>query len=295
MEVSYPSDDDLRAASARTGIPVEVLLRDVVRVVEVANLREQGFFGQRSVLAGSMALRNFGSPRFTILDADFSTSTEKAPRDASLKDLFAYSDDELDIIPEGAQPNDRGNTLVKVQPIRFQPAFSSLALTSEDLNFHADVAFRDLVKEGVATTLKTDHLPGLRIAEDALEVWVMNPIETMAEKILGWCAHDLVKHYVDVAWIANANNHPDLPVRIDYLELRAVVDAKLEAMRAIQPSTYEHLPNLTAVVGKLARAPELNQGQWRALAFLKGSVPDRHEVVKAVQGVATKMRRAQPR
>jgi nucleotidyltransferase AbiEii toxin of type IV toxin-antitoxin system len=295
MDISYPSDEELRQAAVRTGIPVAVLLRDVVRVVEVANLREQGFFGKRSVLAGSMALRNFGSPRFTILDADFSTSTEKAPQDASLKELFAYSDDDLDIIPEGVQPNDQGNTVVKVQPIRFEPVFSNLALDEKDLTFHADVAFRDLVKDGVEIKLKIDHLPGLRIGSDSLEVWAMNPTETMAEKILGWCAHDLVKHYVDVAWIANANDHPDIPVRIDYQELRTVVDAKLETMRTIQRDTYKHLPNLNAVVGKLARAPELDAKQWAALAFLKGRVPDRKEVIKTVQRVATLMRRAQPR
>ena len=63
MDISYPSDEQLREAAVRTGIPAPVLLRDVVRMVEVANLREQGFFDERSVLAGSMALRNFGSPR----------------------------------------------------------------------------------------------------------------------------------------------------------------------------------------------------------------------------------------
>jgi hypothetical protein len=31
-------------------------------------------------------------------------------------------------------------------------------------------------------------------------VWVMDPVEALAEKILGWCVHGLVKHYADAAW-----------------------------------------------------------------------------------------------
>jgi hypothetical protein len=105
-EVIYPSDDQLSDAAADTGIPIDVLIRDTVRLVEIRNLLDRGFLASGSVLAGSMALRGFGSPRFTIVDADFSTSTETAAPDASLVDLFRYQDRLLDIIPEGAHPND---------------------------------------------------------------------------------------------------------------------------------------------------------------------------------------------
>jgi hypothetical protein len=93
---------------------------------------------------------------------------------------------------------------MKVQPIRFDPAFSVVPLAPGQLRFHADVSFRGLVKPGVEIPLVHEHLPGLRLGDEALTVWVMDPAETMAEKILGWCAHGSVKHYVDVAWIGKA-------------------------------------------------------------------------------------------
>jgi hypothetical protein len=79
-EVAYPSDDQLSDAADDTGIPIDVLIRDTVRLVEIRNLLDRGFLASDSVLAGSMALRGFGSPRFTIVDADFSTSTASAGR-----------------------------------------------------------------------------------------------------------------------------------------------------------------------------------------------------------------------
>ncbi len=71
--IDYPDDDELRAQSREHDLALPVLVRDIVRVVEVLNLGAKRFFKKDSVLAGSMALRCFGSPRFTVYDADFST------------------------------------------------------------------------------------------------------------------------------------------------------------------------------------------------------------------------------
>jgi hypothetical protein len=294
-DIVYPSDDQLSDAADATGVPIDVLIRDTVRLVEIHNLRAQGFFARDSVLAGSMALRGFGSPRFTITDADFSTSTEKATPDSSLADLFRYQDDLLDIIPEGAHPNDARSTLVKVQPIRYDPAFSLVPLTPEQLRFHADVSFRGLVKPGVEIPLVHEHLPGLWLGEEALTVWVMDPAETMAEKILGWCAHGSVKHYVDVAWIATASDMPEFTFTINYRELRNTLGDKLDVMREIQPGIYAHLPSVDAVVGELGKPPILDQSQWGRLAFLKGREPSQEAVIEAAKQVAERLRRAQPR
>jgi hypothetical protein len=294
-DIEYPADDQLSDAAQETGIPIDVLIRDTVRLVEIRNLLTRGFFAPDSVLAGSMALRGFGSPRFTITDADFSTSTERATPDASLADLFRYQDELLDIIPEGAHPNDERSTLMKVQPIRFDPAFSAVPLTPEQLRFHADVSFRGLVKPGLEVPLVHGHLPGLRLGEESLAVWVMDPAETMAEKILGWCAHSSVKHYVDVAWIATASDMPEFSFSINYEELRDVLGDKLDLMRHIQPGNYAGLPSVDAVVGELGRPPALDQSQWGRLAFLKGRAPSQKAVIEAVGLVTRRLRRAQPR
>jgi hypothetical protein len=294
-DIAYPSDDQLSDAAEDTGIPIDVLIRDTVRLVEIRNLLARDFFAADSVLAGSMALRGFGSPRFTIADADFSTSTEKATPDSSLADLFRYQDRLLDIIPEGAYPNDERSTLMKVQPIRFDPAFSVVALTPEQMRFHADVSFRGLVKPGVEMPLVHEHLPGLRLGDESLTVWVMDPAETMAEKILGWCAHGSVKHYVDVAWIATASDMPEFSFSINYQELRNTLGDKLDLMRQIQTHMYAGLPSVDAVVGELGKPPTLDQSQWGRLAFLKGQEPSQRAVIEAVGQVTQRLRRAQLR
>ncbi|MET0602992.1 MAG: nucleotidyl transferase AbiEii/AbiGii toxin family protein [Baekduia sp.] len=294
-DIAYPSDDQLSDAAADTGIPIDVLIRDTVRLVEIRNLLARGFFASDSVLAGSMALRGFGSPRFTIADADFSTSTEKATPDSSLADLFRYQDTWLDIVPEGAYPNDERATLMKVQPIRFDPAFSAVQLTPGQLRFHADVSFRGLVKPGIELPLVHEHLPGLRLGDESLAVWVMDPAETMAEKILGWCAHGSVKHYVDVAWIATASDMPEFSFSINYQELRNTLGDKLDLMRQLQPGIYADLPSVDAVVGVLGKPPILDQSQWGRLAFLKGREPSQVAVIEAVSQVTRRLRRTQLR
>lgn len=291
-DVLYPSDDQLSDAAVQTGIPIDVLIRDAVRLVEIRNLVDRGFLNARSVLAGSMALRGFGSPRFTIMDADFSTTAETAPADASLTEQFRYQDDLLDIIPEGARPNDERSTLMKVQPIRFDPAFSAVPLSEAQMRFHADVSYRGLVKPAVEIALAHEHLPGLRLDAAPLIVPVMNPVETMAEKILGWCAHGSVKHYVDVAWIATAADMPEFLFIIDYADLRDTLGDKLDLMRGIQARTYAHLPSVDAVVGVLGREPQLDQAQWVRLAFLKGRAPSQTAVVAAVRRVSRRLRGA---
>jgi hypothetical protein len=294
-ELRFPSDDQLHDAYDQTGIPLDVLIRDTVRLVEVRNLLHQDFFAENSVLAGSMALRAFGSPRFTITDADFSTSTEKAPADESLAELFRYQHALLDIEPGAAYPNDARSSLMKVQPIRFTPIFTSVVLTDEQERFHADVSFRKLVKPGIEVPLTHDHLPGLHLADEPVAVWVMDPAETMVEKILGWCAHGAIKHYVDVAWIATASKMPDISFTIDYRELRNTLGDKLDVMKSIQPEMYAALQTVDAVVGVLGRVPVVDRRQWGQLAFLKGRAPRQDEVFRVVSGVARSLRLAQPR
>jgi hypothetical protein len=55
--IDYPEDQATQEQAEKHGIPEPVLIRDLVRIVEVINLERKGFFGERSVLAGSMALR----------------------------------------------------------------------------------------------------------------------------------------------------------------------------------------------------------------------------------------------
>ncbi len=265
--IDYPEDERLREQAKQHDLQAPVLIRDIVRVVEVLNLRAQRFFNRRSVLSGSMALRCFGSPRFTVYDADFSTSAQTVDPPASMTELLRYSDENLDIIPAAAIAADQRETLIQIEPIRFDAAFTGIALADQDQQFKADVSFRGLLLDGREVPFETPY--SLELWSEAPTVWVMDPVEVLAEKILGWCVHGLVKHYADVAWITTAAQAFGSPLAFTYPQLRDILHDKLELMRELQPDTYRAFPSVDAVIGKLAQPPQFDQTQWQKLVYLQ--------------------------
>lgn len=266
--IDYPEDAQLHEQIAIHDLPGPVLIRDIVRVVEVLNLNAKQFFNKRSVLSGSMALRCFGSPRFTVYDADFSTTAATVDPPDSITPLLRYSDENLDIIPLGAEPSDQRKSLITVEPIRFDAAFTAIALTEQEQQFKADVSFRGLLLDGRQVPFTTPYT--LRLWQEAPAVWVMDPLKTLAEKILGWCVHGTVKHYADIGWITLAAQQPGSPLVFTHFKLREVLDEKLRIMRILQPALYEPYPSVEAIVGKLAQPPQLDRGQWQKLVYLQG-------------------------
>jgi hypothetical protein len=294
--IDYPEDQQLREQASRHDLQAPVLIRDIVRVVEVLNLRAERFFNKHSVLSGSMALRCFGSPRFTVYDADFSTSAETVDPPASMTELLRYSDEDLDIIPAEAVAADQRETLIQIEPIRFDAAFTSIALADQDRQFKADVSFRGLLLDGREVPFDTPY--SLSLWNEAPTVWVMDPVEVLAEKILGWCVHGLVKHYADAAWITIAAQTPGSALAFPYPHLRDVLHDKLEIMRDLQPDTYRAFPSVDAVVGKLAQPPQFDQVQWQKLVYLQAhraaySQEDLRRVVQ--ETLAAGLRRSQAR
>lgn len=294
--IDYPEDQQLREQAGRHDLQAPVLIRDIVRVVEVLNLRAQRFFNKRSVLSGSMALRCFGSPRFTVYDADFSTSAETVDPPASMTELLRYSDEDLDIIPAEAVAADQRETLIQIEPIRFDAAFTSIALADQDRQFKADVSFRGLLLDGKEVPFDTPY--SLSLWNEAPTVWVMDPLEVLAEKILGWCVHGLVKHYADAAWITIAAQTPGSPLAFTYPQLRDILHDKLELMRDLQPEIYRAFPSVDAVVGKLAQPPQFDQVQWQKLVYLQAhraaySQEDLRHIVQDT--LAAGLRRSQAR
>lgn len=265
--IDYPDDHAIQEQAKLHGIPPPVLIRDLVRIVEALNLRQQGFFNKKSVLAGSMALRCLGSPRFTVYDADFSTTRETVNPETAMKGLLAYEDDDLSIIPSEIVPNRDGGAMWKSAPIDFVPAFTSLAPDEEDRNFKADISFRGLIRAGIEVPLSVPY--DLGIWSTPPGVFIMDPIETTTEKILGWCVHGQVKHYADLAYLAlKAQDHKS-PFTLNRDELRQATAEKLEAMTTLQPDTYAAFPHLEDLIGKLEAKPVFDQRQWESLLYVR--------------------------
>lgn len=275
--INYPTDQDLLKVAAEHDIPPEVLVRDIVRVVEVINLERKGFFNERSVLAGSMALRSFGSPRFTVFDADFSTSKDTVNPETQMTDLLHYEDEDLTITPSPLVPNSDGGDTWKSAPIEFTPVFTSLVPEERARQFKADVSFRGLIRSGREEQLAVPYDLGLW--DEAPVVFVMDPVEVVAEKILGWCVHGLVKHYADLGYLAIVSQPgPNQRLSLPRDDLREAIAEKLERMRQLQPDRYAAFDSLESIIDTLAASPELNRVQWEQLVYVRKS---RHTLSQA--------------
>jgi hypothetical protein len=266
--IDYPDDRRIAAEADRHDIPEPVLVRDLVRVVEVLNLKAKDFFSERSVLAGSMALRCFESPRFTVYDADFSTSSQTVNPPTVMKDKLAYRDDDLEISPANLVPHDDAGTAWQSAPISFTPVFTSLIPDPDDRSFKADVSFRGLLLDGLEVPFTVPY--DLGIWEEDPTIYIMNPHETLAEKILGWCAHRQVKHYADLGYIALVSRPGDgRLIELDYSHAREVLDGKLSVMKRLQPNIYAAIPHVEAVIDDLAQKPRFNPMQWAKIMYLR--------------------------
>lgn len=296
--IRYPRDPRIVEESQKHDIPEPVLVRDLVRVVEVLNLKEKEFFSERSVLAGSMALRCFGSPRFTVYDADFSTSTATVSPATAMKEKLTYRDEDLEIRPSDLVPHDEGGSSWKSAPIEFTPVFTALVPDPDDRTFKADVSFRGVLMDGLEIPLAVPY--DLDIWDEERAVFVMDPHETVAEKVLGWCAHRLVKHYADLAYIAlvSRRDAKNRTIELNYATAREVLSAKLDVMRKLQPDVYAAFPHVDALVGDLSKPPRLDATQWNRVMYVR-SQRDRFTqklIADAVTRIlAPELRRAAPR
>lgn len=283
--IDYPADEALLEAAGQADIPPEVLVRDLVRVVEVMNLSAKGFFNRRSVLAGSMALRSFGSPRFTVFDADFSTSKDTINPETRMTELLRYEDDDLTITPSPLVPSADGGDMWKSAPIEFTPVFTSLVPENER-QFKADVSFRGLVRDGQEVELAVPYDLGIWV--EAPVVYVMDPVEVIAEKTLGWCVHGLAKHYADLGYLAIASQAGIAGrLQLERDDLRGAIADKLERMRALQPRLYAPFPSLESVIEKLKEPPAFDQGEWQQLVYIRKhrAALNQRRIQRAVQEI----------
>jgi hypothetical protein len=265
--IEYPDDEATEAEAEKHGIPDDVLIRDLVRVVEVLNMKAKGFFDSRRVLAGSMALRFFKSPRFTVYDADFATAIDAQPGRGELEELLRYSDDDLEIVPSSPTPHDAGGTAWESEPISYVPAFTALA-PEKSRQFKVDIASRGLVLPGIEREFRLPYDLGIWNEDPA--VWIMDPHEVVAEKTLGWVVSRQAKHYADLGFIALGTRQETGPLFVlDGGVLRETLAAKLGIMRKIQPDRYAAWESIDDVIRALEEDPVFGSGQWGRIVYVR--------------------------
>lgn len=220
MSISFPLRGEIQAIARRAGLPYSDAVRDIVRLVAIAQLRGKDFLNEDCVLVGGMALRLRGSNRFTIFDTD--SSTRRAPVDErDITEGLRFSADELEIVPEDPAYWTSGKKLKTAQPVRYRAFFAGTATTPIEDEFSLTVNERGLTMQPEWFDLRTPY-PSL-VFDPVPQVPVMHLVEQTAEKILGWCGNSLAKHYLDLGWIAR-----DLPDELDGERLREQCQVKLE-------------------------------------------------------------------
>ncbi len=230
----WPLPDDLERYRAQLGIPVDAIVRDIARLVTVAHMVDVGELNDDLVLAGGMAMRLRGSPRFTMTDTDTSRRTREAPIREHLAEALTIDQDDLTVTPGDVLGWKPGKKLVIARPIDYEAYFAGLGGTPVEGEFTFTVSWRGLVEPSQPLLLVHPY-PELELPRTIVPV--MDLTEQVAEKIVAWCAHGLMKHYVDIAW---AVYRLDGEIRHD--ALGRLVDAKLSVGRELFSTEYAAFP-----------------------------------------------------
>lgn len=219
----------MRDFSQAHGLQYSDVVRDVVRLAAVANMRAENFLNKDCVLVGGMGLRLRGSNRFTIFDTDSSVRKPPIDKDAVTDGLTMKTDD-LEIEPKDQRSWAEGSLILTAKPVVYKAFFAGTPTKGIEGEFSLTVSERGLGEAPEWLELAVRSYPTLVFDPTPL-VPVMQLDEQTAEKILGWCGNSMAKHYVDLGWICR-----ELGDALDGEILRNEVENKLAVNRKLIPA-----------------------------------------------------------
>jgi hypothetical protein len=235
----YPSRDEIDAFAQQWGLNPEWVVKDVVRLAAIHHMLEQHFLNDDCVLTGGMALRCWGSTRFTIKDTD--TSSRHPLDELELQAALKIETDELTVNADKVESWDRRQKLTIALPVEYEAYFASIGFgdpVSDE--FEVTVNMRGLFRGPVWMRLRHPYT-SLKLPD--ADVPVMNPSEQTAEKICAWVIHGLAKHYVDLGFIAkHCRQH------LDYQDLATLIKKKLDRGHELKPDSYINYRSVESVV-----------------------------------------------
>ena len=246
MIAAWPDPDDIERHAATHGLDEADIVRDIVRIVSIAHLVERGFLGDDCVLTGGMALRLRGSPRFTIMDTDSSMRGRLDDLELA-RGLAVTEGDDLDVRPDDGNLWGRATPQLTIaRPIEYDAYFASATGDPVAGLFTFTVNQRGLFR-GATWVGLTHPYPELEFEARNLRVPLMEITEQAAEKIVGWAANGLAKHYVDLAWIGREHG-----TELEKADFRDLVQRKLDVGYATYPAAYGHLRDIEQLIPSLA-------------------------------------------
>lgn len=235
----WPLPDDIDRYQRDLKMPRDAIVRDIARLVTVAQMVHDGELNDDLVLTGGMAMRLRGSPRFTMSDTDTSRRIPEAPDRDRLAEALTVDQSELTVAPGDVLGWKPGKKLVIARPVDYEAYFAGIGGAAVEGEFTFTVSWRGLI-EPAQHLLLIHPYPELELPRTLVPV--MDLTEQIAEKIVAWSAHGLMKHYVDVAWAFYR-----LTDQIDTTKLGRLIDAKLDVGRDLFPTPYAGFPDRTAL------------------------------------------------
>lgn len=235
---SWPLPDDINRYQRNLKVPRDAVVRDIARLVTVAQMVHENELNDNLVLTGGMAMRLRGSPRFTMRDTDTSRRISEAPDRDRLAEALTVDQSELTVSPGDVLGWKPGKKLIIAGPVDYQAYFAAIGRAVKG-EFTFTVSWRGLI-ESAQLLLLIHPYPELELPHTLVPV--MDLTEQIAEKIVAWSAHGLMKHYVDVAWAFYR-----LADQIDTTKLGRLVDAKLDVGRKLFPIPYANFPDRRAL------------------------------------------------
>lgn len=265
MNINFPTREEMRNFSREHGLEYSDVVRDVVRLAAVANMRAENFLNEDCVLVGGMALRLRGSNRFTIFDTDSSVRKPPVDKDA-VTDGLTMKTDNLEIEPKDQFSWAEGRLILTAKPVVYKAFFAGTATKAIEGEFSLTVSERGLGEAPEWLGLTVQSYPTL-VFDPAPLVPVMQLDEQTAEKVLGWCGNSMAKHYVDLGWISR-----ELGDELDGETLRKEVENKLTVNRKLIPA-FRGFRDVTDLIPPLAEPEQyfgpLNRERDRRTGSLK--------------------------
>jgi Nucleotidyl transferase AbiEii toxin, Type IV TA system len=238
----WPRADDIARYRRELVVPADAIVRDIARLITIAEMVHRGDLNDDWLLTGGMAMRLRGSPRFTMTDTDTARRLGELDRDR-IAEALTVDQAELTVTPADATGWKPGKKLVTARPVNYEAFFAGIGGGAIEDQFTFTVSWRGVVEPAQHLALVHPY-PELQMPQTIVPV--MDLTEQLAEKIVGWCAHGLIKHYVDVAWAFHR-----LAGEIDTGKLRRLIESKLATGRELFPDAYAKLPDMHAVFAAL--------------------------------------------
>lgn len=283
LEVNENIDDEIEDfCEDNSNLEPEAVLRDIARIVCIANLVHSGQIdGKSIVLCGGMAMRCLDSPRMSVFDGDLAGKDQ--PVSSEFAEEISYEEYELSIKSSEWTP---GKNLTTFVPVKYSARFSELP--GADSEFSLSITNRGIELPSILKPF--NHRYPFKILKEEIEVPIMDPKEILAEKTVAWWLFEHAKHYNDIGYLSlylqrkglNTNNRDKAIIKSLVRQkmnsnIKTGGEAKLRAENRNERSKRDRLENPENYVD--------SKHNFSSLSYINGIAPPLGTIKKLVKDI----------